>query len=78
MSSRGGRTAVPCLSAKPIINMAVAAPSAEVVPRLKQPLVDLGYIHRGGLVGVVTETVQPAHVSLWLRSDTVKKGEQTH
>ena len=42
-----GSTAVPGLDAKPIIDIAVAVPSAGVIPRLRRPLRELGYIDRG-------------------------------
>jgi GrpB-like predicted nucleotidyltransferase (UPF0157 family) len=46
-----GSTAVPGLDAKPIIDIALAVPSTEVIPRLKRPLSELGYIYRGDAGG---------------------------
>ncbi len=40
-----GSTAVPGLDAKPIIDIALAVASPGVIPRLRQPLSDLGYIY---------------------------------
>lgn len=42
-----GSTAVPGLTAKPIIDIAVAVASITVIPRCRQPLGFLGYIDRG-------------------------------
>ncbi|MFN2465888.1 MAG: GrpB family protein [Candidatus Dormibacteria bacterium] len=44
-----GSTAVPGLAAKPIIDMDVVVPSAEVIPRAIERLRRLGYIHQGDL-----------------------------
>jgi hypothetical protein len=38
---------------------------------------DLGTLS-DDLVGVVKETMQPEHVTLWLRPDTESKGRQSH
>lgn len=42
-----GSTAVPGLDAKPIIDIALAVSSTEVVPRLDRPLGEIGYVYRG-------------------------------
>jgi GrpB-like predicted nucleotidyltransferase (UPF0157 family) len=42
-----GSTSVPGLAAKPIIDIAVAVASSEVIPECRQPLCSLGYTDRG-------------------------------
>lgn len=42
-----GSTAVPGLDAKPIIDIALAVTSTEVVPRLERSLGKIGYVYRG-------------------------------
>ena len=42
-----GSTAVPGLAAKPIIDIAVAVASPDLISQCRQPLLDLGYIDRG-------------------------------
>jgi len=42
-----GSTAVPGLDAKPILDIAVAVSSTEVISQLERPLDELGYIYRG-------------------------------
>jgi GrpB-like predicted nucleotidyltransferase (UPF0157 family) len=42
-----GSTAIPGLTAKPIIDIAVAVTSLDLISQCRQPLLDLGYIDRG-------------------------------
>jgi hypothetical protein len=59
--------------------------SAQLIEQLDEQLVVLAFSPHpnetdldalnGELVGVVRETMQPAHVSLWLRPDTSPKGK---
>ena len=43
---------------------------------IEYPLVDVQNALNSELVRVVQEIMQPAHVSLWMRLETVHKGEQ--
>jgi hypothetical protein len=45
------------------------------LPFHESKTISMRFVGRG-MVGVVRETMQPAHVSLWLRSERAPKGEQ--
>jgi len=52
-----------------------ARKTLEVFSALFRHATDLDALS-GDLVGVVRETMQPAHISLWLRPETAPKDEQ--